>query len=84
MKRILALIVTLMMLAAAPAYGISFLDKVVCKKVRLPYQTMCLLVNRFTGKAEYIGEGENWIKISTLPPNKRSLYQQIADKAVQQ
>lgn len=70
------------MLMASPAHSLSLFDTIKYKKVYLPYQTTCLLVNRFTKKVEYIGEEGNWTNLATLPRYSQAIYQDIADKAL--
>jgi len=67
------------MLAASTAYSLSLIEMLKYRKVQLPLQTTCLLVNRITGRAEYIGEENDWTAIATLPKHSQEIYQSIAD-----
>jgi len=67
------------MLATSTAHSLSLIEMIKYRKVQLPLQTTCLLVNRLTGKVEYIGEENEWTKISTLPKYSQEIYQAEAD-----
>lgn len=81
MRRRLISMIMIFMLTASSAHGLTLLENIKYRKVQLPYQTTCLLVNRFTKKVEYVGEEKNWKKVSTLPKNTQKIYQNIADNA---
>ena len=74
------LITAVIISIAAPAYSVNILESIRYRKVQMPYQTTAILVNRLTGKAEYIGNEVNWKKISALPEYSQKIYQDMADK----